>query len=129
MAALMVGGASADPSPAMAATADDLVIGEEACSSRWDANCDGDTMDEVLFWLALWIWRAYKLYAGGGALRGQQLACRHLGGLGGDGGVAVPPIMRNLEEEEDDVELAVISPRSPVAAAAAVEQHPLPLPQ
>lgn len=51
-----------------------------------------------------------------------------LRGLGGDGGVAVPPIMRILEEEEHDVELAVISPRSPVAAAA-VEQHPLPLPQ
>ncbi|CAN0324827.1 unnamed protein product [Ectocarpus sp. 12 AP-2014] len=144
MAALMVGGASADPSPAMAAIADDLVIGEEACSSRWDANCDGDTMDEVLFWLALWIWRVYKLYAclrslwavavwltgtaffvdasrrassfllgRGGAASGAAARMPPLGGLGGDGGVAVPPIMRNLGEEEGDVELAVISPPSP----------------
>ncbi|CBJ28229.1 expressed unknown protein [Ectocarpus siliculosus] len=160
MAALLVGGAWADSSPAMAATADDLVIGEEACSSRWDANCDGDTMDEVLFWLVLWIWRGYKLYAcarsvraaavwltgtaffidarrrassfllrrGGAALRAAA-RMPPLGGLGGGGGVAVPPIMRNLEEKEDDVELAVISPRSPVAAAAVAEQHPLPLPQ
>ncbi|CAM9998541.1 unnamed protein product [Ectocarpus sp. 4 AP-2014] len=155
MAALMFGGASADASPAMGATADDLVIGEEACSSRWDANCDGDTMDEFLLRLALWMWRVYKLYACLRSLRaaavwltgtaffvdarrrassfllrrGGAARMPPLGGLGGDGGVAVPPIMRHLEEEEGDVELAVISPRSPVAAAAAVEQHPFPLPQ
>ncbi|CAN0048649.1 unnamed protein product [Ectocarpus sp. 6 AP-2014] len=139
MAALLVRGASADSSPEMAATADDFVIGEEACSSRWDANCDGDTMDELLLWLAVWVWRGYKLYACVRSVRAAAVwltgtaffidarrrassflfrrgraalwaAARMLplGFPGGDGGVAVPRIMRNLEEEEDGVELAVI---------------------
>ncbi|CAN0205708.1 unnamed protein product, partial [Ectocarpus fasciculatus] len=61
--AVFVGGAAAETiGPALAATADDLVIGGEACSSRWDANCDGDTTDEILFWLVFWGWKAIRLY-------------------------------------------------------------------
>ncbi|CAM9936673.1 unnamed protein product [Ectocarpus sp. 12 AP-2014] len=69
VAAALGGGACCFAMTSAQATDADAIIG--AGYSPGDANCDGDTIDQITRQLVVWGWRAVKLYS---CLRGLWLA-------------------------------------------------------